>query len=459
MYVPGALNVSSPVAPGWIGSVPHESFSSVAVWAVESLFVQPITSPTLAWIGSGENLKPLMVTLTVAVVPAGETAQAAAEADDAADAAAGGDAEAPTAALEAVDGDELPEQAARARLVNPPITITLRRRMALVLRMASDGRAPPFSGRCVTVRRVRRGRFAVYGSAMAAHRDPLRPREPPVGVRPSELTAEDVRWLAWHEARSHALVGREVRDLGDAILLHDPTDREPFWNRIAGIAWPSETAAFDRRLAEALALFAGLDRIPHVWPTPGYDEPADLVERLDAHGFEDHGRGMLMLLDPSRAAQCRDPGGVPSGVTIERFHRLRGDAAAAAATAIGEVLAASFGVEAERLVAIELEAVQGLQLDAYHAILIRVDGRPAAVARRTTFGGASYLSSIGTYPLFRRRGLGRLVTALAAADAQAEGSRLTYLGVYEENTVARRLYDELGFTAIGGPAPDLLLRP
>ena len=73
------------------------------------------------------------------------------------------------------------------------------------------------------------------------------------------------------------MIGREVRDLGDAVLLHDASDREPFWNRLAGVDWPTGAAAFDRRLTEALALFAGLDRIPHVWPMPGYDEPPDLM--------------------------------------------------------------------------------------------------------------------------------------------------------------------------------------
>ncbi|HEX5824246.1 MAG TPA: hypothetical protein VFY18_07315, partial [Candidatus Limnocylindrales bacterium] len=226
-------------------------------------------------------------------------------------------------------------------------------------------------------------------------------RPGPAASRPADLTAEDVRWLAWHEARSHGLIGREVRDLGDAVLLYDATDREPFWNRLAGIAWPSEPAAFDRRLTEALALFAGLDRIPHVWPAPGFDEPADLVERLVANGFEDHGRGMFMVLDPARAALRLD---LPDGtkeLTIERLHGLSGEAAATAATAIGEVLVTSFGVEPERRVAIELEALQGLELDPYHALLARVEGRPAAVARRTTFAGASYLSSIGTHPDFR----------------------------------------------------------
>jgi GNAT superfamily N-acetyltransferase len=235
--------------------------------------------------------------------------------------------------------------------------------------------------------------------------------------RPAELTSDEVRWLAWHEARSHALIGREVRDLGDAVLLHDETDREPFWNRIAGVAWPAAPSAFDRRLTEALALFAGLDRVPHVWPMPGFDEPS------------------------------------------ERLHRLTGEPAAEAARAIATVLLTSFMVEAERRVAIELEAVLGLATDEYHAILVRVDGKPAAVARRTTFAGASYLSSIGTDPAFQGRGLGRLVTSVALADALADGSRWTYLGVFEENAVARRMYGSLGFVAIGGVAPDLLLRP
>jgi len=296
---------------------------------------------------------------------------------------------------------------------------------------------------------------------MAGRGESLRSGEPQraTPVRPRDITAADVRWLAWHEAGSHGLIGREVRDLGDAILLHDPTDREPFWNRLAGIAWPSEPAAFDRRLAESLALFAGLDRIPHIWPAPGFDQPADLADRLTANGFEDHGRGLMMALDPDRVAPQPDPPDGAAGITVERLHRLAGNSASAAATAIGEVLVASFAVESDRRVAIELEALQGLQLDAYHAILLRVDGEPAAVARRTTFAGASYLSSIGTHPGFRGRGLGRFVTSQAVADSLADGSRWTYLGVFEENTAARRMYEGLGFAVVGGPAPDLLLRP
>ena len=43
-----------------------------------------------------------------------------------------------------------------------------------------------------------------------------------------------MRRLLLHEARVHAIPGRDLRDLGDAILLHDPVETEPFWNRLEG---------------------------------------------------------------------------------------------------------------------------------------------------------------------------------------------------------------------------------
>ena len=52
------------------------------------------------------------------------------------------------------------------------------------------------------------------------------------------------RRLAAHELGIHASGTRELRALGDALLLIDPTDPEPFWNRIAAPDWPPDAAAF-----------------------------------------------------------------------------------------------------------------------------------------------------------------------------------------------------------------------
>jgi ribosomal protein S18 acetylase RimI-like enzyme len=276
--------------------------------------------------------------------------------------------------------------------------------------------------------------------------------------RPADIDAAQARWLAWHEAQTHGLIGREVRDLGDGVLLHDRSDREPFWNRLAGIAWPAAPDAFDRRLAEAIALFGVLDRIPHVWPSPGFDEPPDLVARLESNGFDDLGAGLLMALDVDLLPAAPRSDGRAGSIDIHRFHHVAGEIAGRAAHDVASVLSDAFAVDPDRRAAIEEETVVLLGREEFHVCLITVDGEPAAAARRTTFAGASYLSSIGTRPAFRGRGLGRVVTEAVTRDAVAAGSRWTYLGVFSDNAVAQRLYEGLGFRTIGKPAPDLLLR-
>ena len=90
-------------------------------------------------------------------------------------------------------------------------------------------------------------------------------------------------------------------------------------------------------------------------------------------------------------------------------------------------------------------------------VLIDVDGEPAAIARRAWTADGSYLSSIGTRPRFRGRGLGALVTLLAVRDALEAGHHVIHLAVEVDNDGARSLYERLGFALVGDPAPDLLL--
>jgi hypothetical protein len=283
--------------------------------------------------------------------------------------------------------------------------------------------------------------------------DPLAAEQDPSAA----IDAAMMRRMLLHEARVHAIPGRNLRDLGDSILLHDPVEREPFWNRLEGLRWPDDPAAFDKRLTEVLVLFASIGRTPHIWASPLHDSPVDLVSRLEANGFRDMGLGNLMILadpEPVRLSVTRS---IPDGVSIERFAGLTGALAEAASSAIVDVLLDAFEVDPERRPAIEGETVVSLGHPWFTHYLVRADGEPAAVARRATFEGLTYLSSIGTAGWARGRGLGTLVTRMAAADGLTDTSTSVYLGVFAENLDAIGVYERSGFEQVGTSCPDMLL--
>ncbi len=286
---------------------------------------------------------------------------------------------------------------------------------------------------------AQRGAMGIVGSVIPA-------------IRVDDAT---IRALERHETRAHAIPNRVVRDLGDSIVLFDELDPDPFWNRMASIRWPAAPAAFDLRLTETIALFALRGRQPHLWPSPDHSQPPDLIPRLVDHGFCDIGGGHVMVLDRSAACPPVRPDELARDVTIHTI-RQGVDAGASDTRDIALVLAEAFGALPGREA--ELAADLDLVLDDPRVSLVmaRVDGEPAAVAKATTFDRLTYLSSIGTRPRFRGRGLGGLVTRQAVAIDAGSGRRLTYLGVFSGNATAQRMYARLGFASIG-EAPDMLL--
>ena len=277
------------------------------------------------------------------------------------------------------------------------------------------------------------------------------------------VDAATIRRLLTHEAQVHAIPGRELRDLGDAVLLHDPTDPEPFWNRLEGIRWPSEPAAFDQRLSEMRILFASIGRQPHIWVAPPHDQPADLAARLAANGFEDMGKGLLMIArDDERARSAlAATAGVGAATArddtaIERRSGIVGQAAALVADEVVTVLFDAFAVAEARRANIVAETMASLGDPRFTHYLVRRDGEAVAVARSATFDGLSYLSSIGTVERARGLGFGRVVTATALADALDADSEWVHLGVFADNPTAIALYERLGFVAAMDPGPDMV---
>ena len=277
---------------------------------------------------------------------------------------------------------------------------------------------------------------------------------------PRGVDVDVLRLLERHEAHVHTLPGRELRELGDGVMLFDPRDREPFWNRLAALSWPSDGRAFQARLDEAITLFATLDRLPHIWARPALNEPVDLVHRLVGEGFQIVGEGHVMVLvdrgRASRAAESDNP--LDPDATVHWFRSVSGLDATEAAIDVATVLSESFRVEPERQASIELETEVMLGRSELETVLIRIAGEPAATARVATLQGLSYLASIGTRPRYQGRGLGRLATALVTAKALDAGSRWIHLGVFADNTNAIRMYEGLGFQRVGDAAPDLIMR-
>jgi GNAT superfamily N-acetyltransferase len=263
------------------------------------------------------------------------------------------------------------------------------------------------------------------------------------------------RRLAVHEAAVHARGGRELRDLGDAVMLHDPGDSEPFWNRVAAPSWPEDPRSFDRRLDEVTTLFATLERLPHVRTLPLGGQPADLERRLIEAGFRPVGRDRAMVLT--------DTGPIFALARTLASHRgLRveaiGSGAATRAMDAARVLVEAFNVESDRIPALAAEALAAARRAGGASLLLFDQDRPVTAARRVTLDGATYLSSIGTIPAFRGRGYASLLTAEATRQAIEEGTGIVHLLADAEMDNAARLYARLGFEPVGSPIADLMAR-
>jgi len=269
------------------------------------------------------------------------------------------------------------------------------------------------------------------------------------------LSPETLRSLEIHPARAVAIPGRGWRDLGDAVLLFSASEKEPFFNRLTAVRWPEDPRAFDARLRDTNELFAALGRKPYMWAIPDLSTPGDLTARLAANGFVNQGGGFDMILVRKPDGRLEAP--LPTGAVLERWNCPSAQDRPGVTRALARVIGESFHIPESRHPNLTAEVELTLQQPSFHAYLLRIDGEPVATGERYSFDGASYLSSIGTRPAWRGRGLGSLITLALARDSVASGFDLVYLGVYADNTRAIRLYERLGFATLGSCSAEMLL--
>jgi ribosomal protein S18 acetylase RimI-like enzyme len=291
---------------------------------------------------------------------------------------------------------------------------------------------------------------------------------PPVEDAPASARRE----LERPEARVAGATGRRLVDLGDAVLVHDEHVSGSWRTWLGDVRWPSNGPAFERRLIDALTLFATIDRRPSIWVQPGSSAPPDLAGRLRANGFAAAETAYRMrLLGPAReslAAAARDRPGLVVGVvqaapasSVPTPGPASGVAPPAPAsgdplvTEAARVMSEAFGVTRPRL-ATELGAV--LAVPGATLVVVRSAGEPVGAGRSFALDGVAYLSAIGVRPEWRGRGIGRFVTGVLARGAFEAGCRMVHLGVAVDNVPAWKAYAAVGFRALGTPASRLVLR-
>jgi ribosomal protein S18 acetylase RimI-like enzyme len=198
-----------------------------------------------------------------------------------------------------------------------------------------------------------------------------------------------------------------------------------------GFRWPSGEAP------ERLALLARRMRDAGAWPTAVVDETtadrADLSAALAGAGW--------LRVAGERTMYTRHPAVVPHLDPELRVEAVTPDTAAECVRL--ETLV--FGLPPDQLPLRIDRLTNSVRTGQLRAFLLRLVREPLASARLTPGAGVAAISAVGVAPRHRRRGYGRMITAIAVRAGLATGHRLVWLSVEENNDPAIALYRGLGF--------------
>jgi hypothetical protein len=207
----------------------------------------------------------------------------------------------------------------------------------------------------------------------------------------------------------------------------------------------------DRLIADTVAHFAdgGADRFE--WKTRGHDSPADLGERLIAHGLVAEEVETVMI---GEAAALASAVALPAGVTLRRIDDSPDrDAALARACAMQEAVFGGAGPGPDDVL-FRIEQRPGL----VEFWVAEADDTTICAGRLDVVAGTDFAGLWGgaTLPAWRGRGVYRALTAARARSAVRRGVR--YLQS-DCTAMSRPILEPAGLVAVTTTTPYVWTRP
>jgi GNAT superfamily N-acetyltransferase len=264
--------------------------------------------------------------------------------------------------------------------------------------------------------------------------------------------------LATEEERATLLAAYDAQLRGEAeVQGADSWDHVgPLWRGLftdgAFVSYESLEGVddVDALIAETVAYFAAIPQVREFeWKTRGHDRPADLDQRLRAHGLEPDEVETVMVGEASHLAVDVE---LPAGVTVRRVDDVpeREAVIRAAADMQRDVFGA--GHSGDDVLA-RLDRMEGRET----FWVAEADGRVVSAGRLNRVEGTDFAGLWGgaTLPEWRGKGIYRALTAARARFALSEGVR--YINS-DCTAMSRPILERSGLVAVTTTTPYLWRR-
>lgn len=240
------------------------------------------------------------------------------------------------------------------------------------------------------------------------------------------------RRLMLNRVEATQITGAIRRDIGGSTVLLHPTLPASTWN--FGVDVDTDGPGFDRLVKRVEDNFREAKRWP-AWITGPYDRPADVEERLKAHGYATEPDRTVMFVKEKPDLKAETPG----GLEIELADEVTVDECV-------QIAVQRYGWSYDWANPLRKAALAGVERgdNHYRMYYASLNGAGVATAFTVFSAGTAGLYGMATSKDFEGKGIGRALLKHCADDAFERGVDVMTLQV-ATGSKAEKFYEKAGF--------------